>query len=465
MAKQKIVFMCKECGHTQKKWSGKCESCKEFVEFAEIEDKPVDDNINRTRTWVSGKKTGVKKISELENEEEQKRIDTGINEFNRVLGGGLSVGSVCLITGDPGVGKSTLLIDVMTNISYLENEVALYVSGEESLNQIASRAKRLNLKDDKVNLLQEGNVEEIIKESVDLKSTVIVLDSIQVLYTDTNKSSSGSVGQIKESAKILTSFAKNNDVSLIIVGHVTKDGVMAGPKVFEHIVDTVLHIEGDSNSRYRIMRSYKNRFGDTSETGVFAMSASGMKCVDNPSEMFISRGSENVSGCSIFVSKDGNRCLLFEIQSLVTESFSEISKRVSVGVSFQRVSMLLAVMQKHIGLQTYNKDIYVNIVGGIQIPSSNTSCDLALCFSIYSSELDKSIPKEIVSFGEVSLTGEIRAIQNGEDRIKEADKHGFKHIFIPYANYNKSFDKKYSINIIPVKKINEATTKLNNLML
>lgn len=461
--KQKVAYVC-DCGADFPKWQGQCSVCKEWNLIKEIKLGTASGTPARSGTWVGDNASKILKSHEIKSTGDVERFDTGIGEFNRVLGKGLTLGSVNIISGDPGVGKSTLLIQAMTNLASSTKEKCLYVSGEESLMQVRSRAKRLGLDDEKLLYLSETNVDTIINLSQESKITIMVIDSIQTIYTENCKSAPGSNTQVKESSAILTQYAKKNNISILLVGHVTKDGTMAGPKILEHMVDGYFHIEGDSGSRYRMIRSNKNRFGEANETGVFAMTEEGMKEVKNPSAIFISSTSdEEVSGSSIFVSQEGNRPLLFEVQSLVTESFSEIPRRLSIGVNFQRVSMLLAIMQKHNNFRFHDKDVYVNVVGGVTIPTNETACDLGVCFSIYSSSEDIVIPKSVAAFGEISLSGEVRPVTNGIERIKEADKQGFKYIIVPVANVNKKLLKGVKIKVIPVKTISEATMELNKL--
>jgi DNA repair protein RadA/Sms len=463
--KDNIVFLCSECGDDFNKWAGQCPSCKSWNTLKEYKKPKLEvnpDNKNNN-SWIGENESKIIRSSDIDSTTDVQRTLTGISELDRVLGNGMTTGSVNLITGEPGSGKSTLLIQALTSISHQKNAICTYVTGEESLRQVKDRAIRLGLDIEHVRFLSETNVENIIQLSKSEKTNYLVIDSIQTTYTNDSNSIAGSVSQVKESAAKFTQYAKKNNVSIFLVGHVTKDGSMAGPKVLEHIIDASLHIEGDSNSRYRIIRTIKNRFGEANETGVFAMTEKGMQCVTNPSAIFINSDSEPVEGSAIFVSKEGNRPLLFEVQSLVNESFSEIPRRLSVGINFNRVSMLLAILQKHNNLRFHDKDVYVNVVGGIQIPNSETSCDLGVCFSIFSSSSNFVIPKNIASFGEISLSGEIRPVPNGEDRIKEVDKQGFKYLFIPKGNYSSKFKNKYKVNIIPVSKIEEATSKLHDL--
>lgn len=460
MSKTKISYMCSSCGDIHQRHSGKCKSCGEYGTIVEYKE---TDNINETRkSWVSSTNSDVILGKDIVEEERAERIDTEISEFNVVLGGGLVPDSVNLISGEPGVGKSTLLIQAAVNLSKVKK--VLYTSGEESLFQIKSRARRLMINDDEIMYLSETNVEKIIEKIEKNKAEVIIIDSIQTIYTNTNKSSAGSSSQLRESAQLLNDYAKNKNVTFLIIGHVTKDGSVAGPKILEHIVDGVFQIEGDKNSKYKIMRTYKNRFGDTSEIGIFAMTEKGMKSVSNPSAMFLSSSKTASIGSSIVITKEGRRSIMYEIQSLITTTELEIPKRLTIGFNNQRFQMLLAIMQKHIKINQFKKDIYVSIVGGIQIPTEDTSIDLPLAFSIYSSLNDFSIPKNIASFGEVSLTGEVRPVPAGEDRIKEAEKHGMEYVFISKDNkLSSNFSKNLKIKIIAIEDIKDAIQQLDKI--
>lgn len=462
MSKNKTSFVCSECGEDYPRWQGQCKNCKEWNTISEI--KLASSNNKTTSSWIGTSENKIKKSHEIEMSGDIARLDTGISELNRVLGNGFAEGSINIITGDPGVGKSTLLIQTATNLTKLENQTSLYVTGEESLQQVKGRANRLKLDDSKLLYLSETNVERIVDEATKAGVTSMVIDSIQTIHTDDCKSSAGSASQVRDSAAKLVQYAKQKNVTIILVGHVTKDGTMAGPKILEHMVDGSFHLEGDSGSRYRILRGIKNRFGEVNETGVFAMCEEGMKEVKNPSAIFISSDSEDVYGSAIFVSQEGNRPILFEAQSLVTESYTENAKRLSIGVNHQRFSMLLAVMQKYSKFKFYDKDVYLNIVGGISIPTTETSCDLGVCFSIISSIEEFIIPKTIVAFGEISLAGEVRPVPNGLERIKEASKHGFKHIFVPASNINKKIKLPPNINVIPIKNLNQAISELRKLI-
>ncbi len=455
----KTAFMCNDCGKEFGKWVGMCSICKS-TDIKEMKIVNTKDKNAAKRSWVEPASTEVKKNTSIREEVNQStRIMTGLQEFDRVLGGGLTVGSVVLVGGGPGVGKSTLLIQSVASMSI--NNKVLYITGEESLSQVVNRGDRLKLNTDNIGFLSETNIEKIIEKSKEEEAKILVVDSIQTIYTDSSTSAAGSVSQLRDSTGMLVSYAKANNVSIFIIGHVNKEGDIAGPKVLEHMVDTVLSFEGDEGGRYRMLRSAKNRFGQVNELGVFSMTETGLREEKNPSAIFLSSQVET-AGSSIMVAREGTRSLLFEVQSLISPSYLENPILVPIGLNLQRVRMILAVLQKHGDIKLFGNDIYLNIVGGIQLSSSETSCDLPLAFSLYSSHTDKILSKKIASFGELSLAGEIRPVQAGEDRIKEAEKHGMKYIIVPSQNTNEKMIAQFKdrIKIIPVKTIGEAITAL-----
>lgn len=462
--KEKINYVCSECGESTIKWSGQCPSCKAWNTLKEfvVTDK---SNANTKRNeWVESKHKEFIKGRDVKSNFNISRLKTGIEELDNVMGDGIAIGSVNLISGDPGIGKSTLLIQAICGVLLKTDFECGYISGEESIEQIRNRAERIGVDDRSVNYLSETNVETIIEKIEKNNIKFVIIDSIQTIFTETSKSAAGSSTQLRESAAMLNAYAKNKGITMMIVGHVTKDGSVAGPKILEHIVDAVYQIEGDSNSRFRIMRSFKNRYGETSEIGIFAMTEKGMMSVKNPSAMFISSNKDGSVGSSIVITKEGKRSIMYELQSLVTSTDLEIPQRLSIGLNAQRVKMILAIMQKHLRLSTYKKDVYITVLGGVQIPMEDTSSDLSLVFSIFSASEDFIVPKGLCSFGEVSLTGEIRPVPYGEDRIREAAKHGFKYIILPFDNFSKSIgNKKYNIEIIPVRNIGEAINQLKNI--
>lgn len=382
--------------------------------------------------------------------ESMPRILTGLSELDRVLGGGMVTGSVILVGGDPGVGKSTIVLQTLCRLSLQLK--ALYVTGEESVQQVAMRAKRLELPDQELLLLAETNVERICQLATEQQPQVIVIDSIQTMHLDEVPGAPGGVSQVKESAAYLTQYAKKMGISIWVVGHVTKTGDLAGPRVLEHIVDVVCYIEGNSDSRYRIIRSVKNRFGAVNEVGVFAMTDHGLKEVKNPSAIFLSHFAEACSGSVVTVIWEGTRPLLIEMQALVDESHLENPRRVTVGLEQNRLAMLLAVLHKHGGIATYGQDIFVNVVGGVRV--TETSADLAVVMAVVSSYRDTPLPKDMVVLGEIGLAGEIRPVPNGQERLREAAKHGFKRAIAPKTNVPKAGIS--GMEIISVEKLADA---------
>ena len=384
------------------------------------------------------------------------RTPTNISELDRVLGGGLVHGSVTLIGGDPGIGKSTLLTQTLASLS--QSLPCLYVTGEESLQQISMRAHRLGLEDKGLKLLSETCVENIITLASETLASkqgpkVIVIDSIQTIYTEALQSAPGAVAQVRESAAQLVRFAKQTGTALFLVGHVTKEGTLAGPRVLEHMVDTVLYFEGDPGERYRMIRAIKNRFGAVNELGIFAMTDEGLKTVSNPSAIFLSRHEEPVPGSIITVTREGSRPLLIELQALVDESHSHNPRRVCLGLDPNRLNMLLAVMHRHAGIAMFDQDVFINIVGGVRL--TETSADTALILASLSSFRDKPLPNNVFTFGEVGLAGEIRPVPNGQERLREAAKHGFKTAIIPKANLPRKGESIEGLNIIAVQRVSE----------
>ncbi len=395
-------------------------------------------------------------LSEISLQEEP-RFSSGFNELDRVLGGGVVPGSAILIGGHPGAGKSTLLLQVMCGLS--KEIPTLYVTGEESLQQVAMRANRLGLPTERLKMLSETSVEHICNIADQEKPQIMVIDSIQVMHLSDIQSSPGSVSQVRECASFLTRYAKTRQVAIIMVGHVTKDGTLAGPKVLEHAIDASLLLEGESDSRYRTLRSQKNRFGAVNELGVFAMTEQGLREVKNPSAIFLSRSDELVSGSSVVVLWEGTRPLLVEIQALVDHSMLANPRRVAVGLDHNRLSLLLAVLHRHGGLQMSDQDVFVNVVGGVKV--TETSADLALILALISSFRNRPLPQDLVIFGEVGLAGEIRPVPSGQERISEAAKHGFKRAIVPFGNMPKKSIK--GMEVFGVKKLSDALDILGNL--
>ena len=432
MAKEKKQYECQSCGAISPKWAGQCGECGEWNTLTESVITKVVANNDRIGNY-SGSTPTICNLDEADLTDEI-RYTTHMDELDRAMGGGLVTGSVVLIGGDPGIGKSTLLLQLLASLSK-DDMKTLYVSGEESPRQIALRGKRLGLDLTDLRLLTETNVERILQIAQKESPKVMVVDSIQTIHTDQLTSAPGNVAQVRESAAKVVRFAKQTGITILLVGHVTKDGTLAGPRVLEHMVDTVLYFEGDSGSRFRLIRAIKNRFGAVNELGVFAMTDTGLKGINNPSAIFLSRHEEEASGSVVMVTREGTRPLMVEVQALVDESKLSNPRRVAVGMDQNRLGMLLAVLHRHAGIATYDQDVFINIVGGVRI--TETGGDLAVILAILSSLRNQPLPTDLVVFGEVGLTGELRPVQNGQERLKEAQKHGFKQAIVPKANLPK----------------------------
>jgi DNA repair protein RadA/Sms len=443
MAKAKIKYICSNCGYESVRWLGKCPECDTWNSFVE----EVIEN-NPRKITPSVKKNGIMKINEI-SAEEQSRVKTGIAEFDRVLGGGLIPGSVILLAGDPGIGKSTLVMQAASKIT----EKVLYVTGEESLQQIKLRASRLKVKSESFYVAAETDLRGIISSINELGPKVVIVDSIQTVYNSEFENSPGTVTQIRECTAVLMEDAKKKHYSALIIGHVTKEGSIAGPKILEHIVDTVLQFEGESKHSFRILRGLKNRFGSTNEIGIFEMHDTGLTEVVNPSELFINERDRNTSGSVITASIEGTRPLLFEVQALVTPSNFGNPQRVATGFDYRRLSILLAVLEKRGGYRLSANNVFLNMAGGVKI--DEPAVDLSVCCSIASSLLDKVCDPHCVVIGEVGLGGEIRSVGHIEKRIQEAMKLGFSRIIVPRNNL-KSIKKTSEIKIIPVDNLPEA---------
>ena len=454
----KIAYVCSDCGAEYSKWMGQCKECYAWNTISEIrlvsaQESKKNDRFSGYAGETSGKVQALSEISL----QEVPRFSSGFNELDRVLGGGVVPGSAILIGGHPGAGKSTLLLQVMCGLS--KEIPTLYVTGEESLQQVAMRANRLGLPTEHLKMLSETSVEHICNIADQEKPQIMVIDSIQVMHLSDIQSSPGSVSQVRECASFLTRYAKTRQVAIIMVGHVTKDGTLAGPKVLEHAIDASLLLEGESDSRYRTLRSQKNRFGAVNELGVFAMTEQGLREVKNPSAIFLSRSDELVSGSSVVVLWEGTRPLLVEIQALVDHSMLANPRRVAVGLDHNRLSLLLAVLHRHGGLQMSDQDVFVNVVGGVKV--TETSADLALILALISSFRNRPLPQDLVIFGEVGLAGEIRPVPSGQERISEAAKHGFKRAIVPFGNMPKKSIK--GMEVFGVKKLSDALDILGNL--
>lgn len=436
MAKAKVAYQCAQCGAALSKWSGQCPECEQWNSVTEATAPAAAGSAGRgARTRWGGESAGsmVQTLDDVDIGAES-RSATGIAELDRVLGGGLVPGSVVLIGGDPGIGKSTLLLQVASRIAGAggADGAPLYVTGEESLRQVGIRARRLDNQAGALRLLAETEVERILAIAARQKPAVLVIDSIQAVYTNELQSAPGSVAQVRESAARLTRFAKDSGTALFLVGHVTKEGALAGPRVLEHMVDTVLYFESEGDQRFRAIRAVKNRYGAANELGIFAMTDRGLREVANPSAIFLTRGEDQVSGSVVMVTREGTRPLLLEIQALVDDSHLASPRRVAVGLDASRLAMLLAVMHRHAGSTTHDQDVFVNVVGGVRI--SETGSDLPLLLAVWSSLRSRPLPRDLVVFGEVGLSGEVRPVYNGEERLAEAAKHGFKRAIVPAAN-------------------------------
>jgi len=429
MAKVKRAFVCSECGAEFSKWQGRCSECGAWNSLQEIRLQTVSTNQSRAKGYAGVRESRLCRLSDIE-ATDLIRWPTGMRELDRVLGGGLVPGEVALIGGDPGVGKSTLLLQTLLLLS--ERYTTLYVTGEESPQQVALRAARMHLKGDKLNLLAETEIASILEQAARLQPQVMVVDSIQTMHLAEISSAPGSVSQVRESAAALTRFAKQNQCAIFLVGHVTKAGEVAGPRVLEHIVDAVLFLEGEADGRFRTLRALKNRFGAVNELGVFAMTEQGMKQVKNPSAIFLSREVKGAPGSVVMVMWEGTRPLLVELQALVDTSPFGAPRRVTVGLDQNRLAMLLAVLHRHGGIQAADQDVYLNVVGGVKI--TETAADLAILAAILSSLRGHPLPDDLIVFGEVGLAGEIRPVRSGQERIAEAVKHGFRHALVPWAN-------------------------------
>ena len=444
--KTKTVYLCSSCGDDHPKWNGQCPSCNEWGTLSEFK-------VSKDRKIINQKSEKPIDLKSVYNTPQLERFLTKINEIDRVLGGGILPGSIILLGGNPGIGKSTLALQLLSKLK----KISLYVSAEESKDQVAIRADRLLIDSSHVHISSENNIDYILDQCVQLKPSLLIIDSIQTIYNDRLDALPGSVSQIRECGQQLLQFAKQNNTSILIIGHVTKEGTIAGPKMLEHMVDTVLYLEGDDRQDHRILRSDKNRFGNTHEVGIFQMEVNGLTEVCNPSELFLSERQNKAPGSSIFPSVEGTRPILLEVQALVADSNFSTSQRNINGIDFKRLSMILAVLEKRLGLHLSKKDVFVNIVGGLKI--EDPAIDLAVIGAIASSYKEKILNQAMAVFGEVGLGGEIRSVTKVENRINEAQSLGFSQIIIPKSNFDRlKRDSKSSV--IGVSNVGEALHRM-----
>ena len=447
MARPKSRYVCRECGAVTPKWAGQCGECGAWNTLEEFTPTAASGPPARGSGYA-GEAACITRLDEVELADVP-RVDTGLSELDRALGGGLVPGSVVLLGGDPGIGKSTLLLQTLATLPTADT---LYVTGEESAQQIGMRAQRLGLKVGGLRLLTETQVENVIATCEQERPRVVVIDSIQTLYTAALQSAPGSVGQVRDSAAALVRVAKQRGITVILVGHVTKEGQLAGPRVLEHMVDTVLYFEGDPDGRYRMLRAVKNRFGAVNELGVFAMLETGLKVVSNPSAIFLSRHEAPVPGSVIMVTREGTRPLLVEVQALVAESHAAQPRRITVGLEQNRLTMLLAVLHRHGGVALFDQDVFINVVGGVRV--TETAADLPMLAAALSSLRNRPLPQELLAFGEVGLAGEIRPVPNGEERLREAAKHGYTRAIAPAANAPRRPIK--GMEVVAVSRLSEV---------
>ncbi len=455
--KSKIHYLCNDCGADFPKWSGQCTECGAWNSLAEFR-QPPHQQVSKSGIGYAGAQTALQPtaLAQVPAADIQREA-IGIAEFDRVLGGGLVQGSVILIGGDPGIGKSTLILQTTCTLA-TDNQV-LYVTGEESLQQVSLRAQRLQLTSPSLHLLTATCIEDIMSAATQQKANILVIDSIQTMYSQALQTAPGAVGQIRESTAQLVRFAKQTHTSLFLIGHVTKDGALAGPRVLEHMVDTVLYFESQADNRFRILRTVKNRFGAVNELGVFAMTDLGLKEINNPSAIFLSHRDQQTPGSVAMVTWEGSRPLLVEIQALVDNTNNPNPKRLTLGLEQSRLSMLLAVLHRHGGVSSYDQDVFINAVGGIKI--SETASDLAVIAAISSSLKNHPIHAQTIIFGEVGLSGEIRPVQSGQERLKEAAKQGFTHAIIPKQNQPQK--PITGLKCLGVSTIGQALSALNDM--
>ncbi len=455
MSKSKTIYFCQNCGNQSPKWIGKCPACNEWNTYAEEKVDKEEEKLKEKRGYATKKNeaavpVSIKDVHELETQ----RIDTKDSELNRVLGGGIVLGSLILIGGEPGIGKSTLMLQLALN---LQGKKVLYVTGEESDRQIKLRADRVGIKNDQCFILTETNTQQIFKQAEELQPEIIVIDSIQTLHTVYVESTPGSVSQVRECTAELMRYAKESAIPIFLIGHITKDGMIAGPKVLEHIVDTVLQFEGDRNYTYRILRTTKNRFGSTSEIGIYEMIGEGLRPVLNPSEIMLTQRDDNLSGIAIASMMEGMRPFLIETQALVTPAFYGTPQRSATGFDARRMNMLLAVLEKRAGFRFGTKDVFLNIAGGMRV--EDPAIDLAVMAALCSSYNDIPVSNKVAFAAEVGLSGEVRTVSRVDQRISEADKLGFEKIFV--SKFNQKIDtKKFNIEIVYISRVQQLMEEL-----
>ena len=454
MVKTRTEFQCEQCGSRLNKWAGQCPDCQAWNSI--VETLPQATRGRRVPGLVADDRRGVTNLAEV-GEVHSERFRTGIQELDRVLGGGIVPGSVLLLGGDPGIGKSTLLLQMIAALG--DRTRSLYITGEESLEQIGMRARRLGLSLEGLRCLAETDVDRMLEVAVIEKPQLMVVDSIQTTGTEELTSAPGSVSQVRESAARLVKWAKENHCCVVMVGHVTKDGTLAGPRVLEHMVDAVLYFESDAGSRHRLVRAVKNRFGAVNELAMFAMTGKGLKEVSNPSAIFLSGNEGPVSGSVITIIREGTRPILLEVQALVDQSHLNNPRRVTVGLEQNRLAMMLAVLHRHAGLTLGDQDVFINVVGGLRI--LETAEDMPMILALFSSFRDKPLPACLVCFGEVGLSGEVRPVHDGQDRLREASSHGFKYALIPAGNATRQ--KLAQIEVLSVRNVSEAIDKITSL--
>lgn len=454
MPKNQVVYVCSECGNESPKWLGKCPACNSWNTY--YEEKIVKEKGNTERKKLNGE---IVKLSDVPKSEGKQRVKTGYEELDRVLGGGLVPGSLILLGGEPGIGKSTLILQICDKVKF-ESGPTLYVSGEESGTQISMRADRLKINNDNILFLGEANIEIVEQAIEDKKPGFMIIDSIQTMYSSDVPAAPGSVSQVREITAQMMKICKQKGITTVIIGHVTKDGTIAGPRVLEHMVDTVLYLEGERYFSYRMLRGVKNRFGSTNEVGLFEMREEGMVEVTNPSELLISERDGNPAGSVVAATLEGTRSMLIELQALTTRTAFGLPRRTGLGIEFNRLVLLIAVLEKKLGVHLSEQDVYINVVGGMRL--DEPAADLGVALAIISSYKNIPLPKDLVAIGEIGLTGEVRTVSSMEKRIKEAEKLGFKTCIIP-QNGKKQLKYQGNINIIGVANVNEAM-RVSNLI-